>query len=70
MPTRKDLLNNISERTNENMKKVNKCKALLKNILETRFDPPITIVKKEQGKICKINGKSLVEYLKTGHFNN
>lgn len=47
-----------------------KSKAMLKNILETRFDPPITIVKKEQGKICKINGESLVTYLKAGHINN
>lgn len=43
---------------------------MLKNILETRFDPPIRLIKKEQGKICKINGESLVAFLKSGNINN
>ncbi|XP_051163731.1 uncharacterized protein MAL13P1.304-like isoform X2 [Leptopilina boulardi] len=50
IPSRKQLYNDISDENNikTNGKKLKKSKAMLKNILETRFDPPITIVKKEQ----------------------
>lgn len=40
---------------------------MMREMLEKRFDPPIRFVKKESGRICKINSRSLVDYLKAGH---
>ncbi|XP_043460978.1 uncharacterized protein LOC122497767 [Leptopilina heterotoma] len=71
IPSRRELLNNISNQNKKTSeKKLKLSKEMLKNILETRFDPPIRLIKREQGKICKINGESLVAFLKSGNINN
>ena len=68
VPERKELYSEHSDdfKRAEN-KKMNKSKSMMREILQSRFDPPIRFVKKEQGRICKIKSRTLVEYLKAGH---
>jgi len=44
-------------------------KTLVKNVLKKRYDPPILLMPDIKDKICKLQSKSVISYLKTKHYN-
>jgi len=45
-------------------------KALIRNVLKKRFDPPILLMKSNvKGRIGKLQSTSLINYLKSEHCN-
>ncbi|XP_025263596.1 uncharacterized protein LOC105259189 [Camponotus floridanus] len=53
-----------------NNKAIMNAKALIKNVLKKRFDPPILLMKSNvKGRIGKLQSTSLINYLKSEHCN-
>jgi len=52
-----------------NNKAITNIKALIRNVLKKRFDPPILLMPGSKGRIYKLQSKSVINYLKTEHCN-
>lgn len=53
---------------NDNSRALTYIKTLVRNVLKKQFDPPISL-KSQKGRICQLQFKSVVEYLRSGHCN-
>lgn len=40
----------------------------MQKVLKEKFDPPIFISKVKKGKVCRLNNKSVLAYLRTEHY--
>ncbi|XP_011701501.1 PREDICTED: protein PFC0760c-like isoform X2 [Wasmannia auropunctata] len=59
-----------AELQNHNNKAITDTKALIRNVLKKRFDPPILLMPvNSKSRICKLQSKSVINYLKTEHCN-
>ncbi|XP_071563681.1 uncharacterized protein [Temnothorax nylanderi] len=52
-----------------NNKAITNIKTLIRNVLKTRFDPPLLLMPCRKGRIYKLQSKSIINYLKTEHCN-
>ncbi|XP_011149412.1 putative uncharacterized protein DDB_G0282133 isoform X3 [Harpegnathos saltator] len=53
----------------DNSRAIANIKALIRNVLRKRFDPPISLISHVKEKICRLQTKSLINYLKSEHCN-
>ncbi|XP_071626837.1 uncharacterized protein [Temnothorax longispinosus] len=52
-----------------NNKAITNLRTLIRNVLKTRFDPPLVLMSSRKGRIYKLQSKSIINYLKTEHCN-
>ncbi|XP_032691072.1 protein dopey homolog PFC0245c-like isoform X2 [Odontomachus brunneus] len=58
-----------AEQSFYNRQAIANMKSLVRNVLKTRFDPPISLIARVKEKICKLQKKSLINYLRSEHCN-
>ncbi|XP_014480408.1 PREDICTED: uncharacterized protein LOC106747425, partial [Dinoponera quadriceps] len=54
---------------NFNSKAIQNIKTLVRSVLKKRFDPPMVLISHAKEKICRLQIKSLINYLKSEHCN-